>query len=230
VLPGVGGEELHLVGGPAAFGADGKGDGFVWRCVECGGYGVVLFGFGEEKFCGCGDESQCGGERLWVVDGGDVGAAGLLGGLECDATPAVYTFGSGEGEMLFGAASEDGRDARGTELGGFFDGPLEVIELEDGEEKMDGECGVGFEFFVKGEDDLAIGDGDDLGTVEETVGDDVVDLSGLGAEDASEMCGLIAGERCGGGGEGIGDEAAARHADRILRWRDDVKRCMNIGY
>ena len=95
---------------------------------------------------------------------------------------------------------------------------------------MDGECGVGFEFFVEGEDDLAIGDGNDLGTVEKTVGDDVEDLAGLGSEDASEMHGLIAGERGGGEGEGVGDEAAARHADRILCWRDGVKRCMDIGY
>ena len=52
---------------------------------------------------------------------------------------------------------------------------------------------------------------DDLGAVEEAVGDDVVDLAGLGAEDAGEVEGLIAGEGGGGGGPGVGDEAAAGH-------------------
>jgi len=41
----------------------------------------VLFGFGEEKLGGSGDELHRGFEGLWVVDDGDVGAAGLLGGL-----------------------------------------------------------------------------------------------------------------------------------------------------
>ncbi len=48
--------------------------------------------------------------------------------------------------------------------------------------------------------------------MEEAIGDEVVDLTGLGAEDAGEMGGLIAGERGGGGGPGVGDEAATGHA------------------
>jgi len=67
---------------------------------------------------------------------------------------------------------------------------------------------------VEREDDFAFGDGEDFGTVEETVGDDVEDLSGLGAENASEMGGLVAGEGSGCVGEGVGNPAAARHTDK----------------
>jgi hypothetical protein len=89
-----------------------------------------------------------------------------------------------------------------------------VVELEDGEEEMEGKGGVGLELFVEGEEDFVVGDGEDLGAVEEAVGDDVVDLAGFGAEDAGEMQGLIAGEGgvggvTGYGGEGVGDPAAA---------------------
>jgi hypothetical protein len=127
------------------------------------------------------------------------------------------TLSGGEGEVLFGAAGEDGRDAGDAELGGFFDGPLEAIELEDGEEEMDGECRVGFQLFVEDEGDFGVGYGGDFGAVKEAIGDDVVDLAGLGAEDAAKVVGLLAGEGgvggvAGLGGPGVGDPAAA-HKD-----------------
>lgn len=145
------------------------------------------------------------------VDVGDVGTAGLLGGFKRDAAPAINSFGCGKGEMLFRAAREYGCDACGTQLGCFFDTPLEMIELEDGEKQMHGKRGIGFELFVQGEEDFAVGGGEDFGAVQKTVGDYVKNLSGLGAEDAREVCGLVAGKRCGCVGEGVGDEAAARH-------------------
>src|SRR5271154_5729378 len=83
---------------------------------------------------------------------------------------------------------------------------------------MEREGGVGGELFVEEEFDASVffvaagADGGDLGAVEEAVGNDVVDLTGGGAEDAGEVGGLIAGERCGGGGPGVGDEAATGHA------------------
>ncbi len=64
----------------------------------------------------------------------------------------------GLGEVLFGAAGEDGGDAGDAEFGGLFDGPLHVVELEDGEEEMEGKGGVGGELFVEGEEDLVFGD------------------------------------------------------------------------
>ena len=116
--------------------------------------------------------------------------------------------------MLFSAAGEDGGETIDAELGGFLDGPLEVVEFEDGEKKMEWKSGVGFEFFVEGEGDEIGGDGGDLGAMEEAAGDEIVGLAGLGPEDASKMGGLVAGE---GGGvavavPGICYEAAASHA------------------
>ncbi len=84
-----------------------------------------------------------------VGDLGDVGAAGLLGGFEGDAAPAFGALEGGLGEVLFGAAGEDGGDAGDAEFGGLFDGPLHVVELEDGEEEMEGKGGVGLELFVE---------------------------------------------------------------------------------
>ena len=43
-----------------------------------------------------------------------------------------------------------------------------------------------------------------------------IDLAGLGAEDAGEVGGLVAGEGGGGGGPGVGDPAAAGHGFRCL--------------
>ena len=97
--------------------------------------------------------SRAGFEWDGVGDFGDGGAAGLLGGFEGDAAPAFGAFGGGEGEVFFGSAGEDGGDLCYSEFGGFFDGPLDVIELEDGEEEVEREGGVGFEFFVEGEED-----------------------------------------------------------------------------
>jgi hypothetical protein len=82
---------------------------------------------------------------------------------------------------------------------------------------MEGKGGVGLEFFVEGEVDarfFAVGagvDGGDFGAVEEAVGYDVEDLAGLGAEDAGEVDGLVAGESGGGGSGDVGDPAAASH-------------------
>ena len=116
----------------------------------------MLFGFAEQDAGGALFLFEGGFEGDGVGDLGDGGAAGLLGGFEGDAAPAFGAFGGGEGEVFFGAAGEDGGDACDAELGGFFDGPLHVIELEDGEEEVEGEGGVGFEFFVEGEEDIVL--------------------------------------------------------------------------
>ena len=152
--PGVVGEEVHLVGGPAAFGADGEGaDASVGALPEGGGEGALLLGFAEEDagFGGFGFEGEL--ELGGVGDLGNGGAAGLLGGFVGDAAPAFYAFGGGEGEMFFGASGEDGGDPGDAEFGGFFDAPLEVIELEDGEQQVEREGGVGLELFVEEEVD-----------------------------------------------------------------------------
>ena len=170
-----------------------------------------MLGFAEEDAGGAGFAVEGGFELDGVGDLGDVGAAGLLGSFEGDAAPALGSLWSGEGEVFFGAAGEDGGDAGYAEFGGFFDGPLEVVELEDGEEEVEGKGGVGFELFVEGEEDLIFRDGGDLGAVEEAAGYDVEDLAGFGAEDAGEVGGLVAGEGSGGGGPTVGDPATAGH-------------------
>jgi len=149
---------------------------------------------------------------------GDVGAAGLLGGFEGDATPAFGSLERSLGEVFFGAAGEDGRDAGDAEFGGLLDGPLHVIELEDGEEEMEGKGGVGGELFVEEEVDFLLAYARDFGSVKEAVRDDVVDLAGRGSKDAGEMDGLVAGERGGGGGPGVGDETATGHAFEFSGW------------
>ncbi len=113
--------------------------------------------------------------------------------------------------MFFGSPRKDGSDARHAQLGGFFDGPFHVIELEDGQQQVQRKCGVGFELFVEREQDLVFRDVGDFGAVEETSGDDIEDLAGLGAEDAGEMGGLISGERGSSCGPGVCDPAAAGH-------------------
>ena len=140
--------------------------------------------------------------------------------------------------MLLGAAGEDGRDAGDAEFGGFFDGPLEAVELEDGEQEVDGEGRVGREFFVEGEEDFGVliggacgADRSDFGAVKEAVGYDVEDLAGLGAQDAGEMGRLLAGE-CGVGGmaglrrPGVGDEAAAHREGSRFKVRGS--RCVQV--
>jgi hypothetical protein len=57
--------------------------------------------------------------------------------------------------------------------------------------------------------------------VEKAVGDDVEDLAGMGAEDASEVLGLLAGEDsvAGGGGDDVGNEAAAHRQLQVVSCR-----------
>jgi len=243
--PGVIEEDLHLFGGPAAFGADGEGDAWRLGRSKCGGlftarrvgredgvgcdgavgHGLLdgglegggLIEFAKEDAGGGGLGGEDGFEGGGVSDLRDGGSARLFRGFKGDATPAFGSFAGGLREVFFGAAGEDGGDAVDAELGGFFDGPLKVVELEDGEQEMEGKGGVGFELFMEGEGDAVGSDGGDLGAVKEAAGDEVEGLAGLGTEDAGEVGGLVAGE-VGGVAvtvPGVGDEAAAGHGDSL---------------
>ena len=77
---------------------------------------------------------------------------------------------------------------------------------------MERESGFAGELLVEGQVDFLLAYASDLGTMEETIGDYVVDLAGGGAEDAGKMECLVTGEAGGGGGPGVGDEAATGHA------------------
>ena len=71
---------------------------------------------------------------------------------------------------------------------------------------------------MEGEEDFIFVDAGDFGSVEEAVGDDVIDLAGCGAEDSGEVGGLVAGEGGGGRGRGVGDEAATGHGVSLRDW------------
>lgn len=126
--------------------------------------------------------------------------------------------------MLFGAPGEDRGDAGYAQFGGLFDGPFEVIELEDGKQQVDGERGLRFEFFVQGEPDFGVliaacgANFGDFGAMEEAVGDQIEDLAGLGAEDTGQVVGLLANEGGVGGvaglrGPRVCDPASSSHKD-----------------
>jgi len=193
-MPVLRGEEGHFVLSPAAFGADGEGGVDALVCGEGRGERIFFFGLGEKDLLRCGCLFECKFEGEWIVDGGKVGAARLLRGFECDATPTLGTLHGRLREMFFSAACEYGCDALHAELGGLLDGPLVAIEFEDGEQEMEGESGVSPHLFMQQKNNFRIGHGDDFGAVEVSAGDDVKDLAGLGAEDAREVLRLRAGE------------------------------------
>ncbi len=113
--------------------------------------------------------------------------------------------------MFLGATREDGCDALDTELGRLLDGPLVAIELEDGEQKMEGEGGVSQHLFMQQKNNFGIGHGDDFGPVKVSAGDDVEDLAGLGAEDTREVLRLHSGKRSMCCSVRVGDPAASCH-------------------
>lgn len=212
MLPAVIGEHLHFLGSPSTFGADGQCGVLIFAAAEGAGDGVVPFGFGEQDFCWSGDELKRGFEFKRMVDLGNVAAARLLRGFKNDAPPTFDALCGGLSEMLFSAAREHRRHARGAEFGRLLDAPLQAVEFEDGEQQMDGKSGFGFEFFVQREDDFVVGDGENFRAMEESVGHDVENLSGLGAQDAGEMRGLIAAERCCVLVRCVGNPTATSHA------------------
>ena len=158
------GEERHFFRGPAAFGADGYGVGDSrthvrefgsfdrlragggtpgFAALQCGSEGGGLFGFAEEDTCRGVFLFEGLLEGDGVGDLGDVGAARLLGGFEGYTAPAFGTLESGLGQVFFGSAGEDWRDACDAEFSGLFDGPLHAVELEYGQKEMEGKAGVG---------------------------------------------------------------------------------------
>ncbi len=121
--------------------------------------------------------------------------------------------------MLFGAAGKDWRDLRDSEFGRLLDGPFEVIELENGQVKVERKCSVGFQFFMQDEVDTFWRDAGDLGPMQEAGCDHIEDLAWFGAENACEVQRLVARERGVSGvprgrGEGVGNPAAT-HKDRV---------------
>ena len=141
----------------------------------------------------------------------------MLTGLVRDTSPAIDTLDGCLRQMLLGPARDDGGDAVYAELRRFLYRPLEVIEFEDGEEKVEGQGAISLKFLGKVEENAflpgCLVDGGHFGTVQEAAGDDVVDLTGFGTEDTGEVERLGTGELSLGGGSipAVGDEAASGH-------------------
>src|SRR5665213_1396749 len=139
-----------------------------------------------------------------------VSASRIFVGAETSSSAAFNATGSSTCGMSL--PREDRRYPRGAEFGGLFDAPLQVIELENGKQEMDGQSGFGFEFFVEREYNFTVRDCGNFGAMEKPVCHYVEDLSRLGAQNAGEVRGLVAGERCGISIRCVGDPAAASHA------------------
>ncbi len=202
------GERAFTVG-PAAFGAGEDGDGVFGgasgrESVEQEwGAGVFVEKVAEAGGVGGG---ECGGGR----DFGNPEAAGLLAAFARDFPPSLDAFGGGGGQAFFGALGVDGNDAGNAKLGAFFDEPLEAVEFDEGGVQRDvregrdgGDRLENTKSYARG------GDGDDFGEISLLVVGKLEALAGLGAEDASEMAGVIAGELGAIGVDVIDEEAAA---------------------
>ena len=113
--------------------------------------------------------------------------------------------------MLLRATCENRSDARDSELSRFFDGPLEAIEFEDGEEQMEGKGGLNQHLFMQQKNNLFRLYGDDGGTMKVPSCDHIEDLTGLRAEHECEVPGLRASERCMRFRPCVGDPAASSH-------------------
>jgi len=201
--------ETAFPAGPAAFGTGEDGDGAFGgasgrESVEQeGGAGV----FGEEvaEAGGIGG-GECGGRR----DFGNPQAAGLLAAFAHDLSPTLDARGGGEGQAFFGALGVDGNDAGNAKLGGFFDEPLEAVELdESGVERDVREGRDGGDGLENAKSYAGGGDVGDFGEISPLVVGKLEALAGLGTKDAGEMAGVITGELGAIGRDVIDEEAAA---------------------
>ena len=151
-----------------------------------------------------------------VVDFGGADAAGLFGGFAGDAAPAFDAFAGSVGEAAFAAGGFDGDDAGDGEFGGFFDGPFEAFEFDEGKVKGGfGEWGVGGEFFEGGEFDEGFAGGFDFGEPDATGVCDFVFLAGFDAEDAGEVVGVFAFDNGFAVADFVDEKAASGHVHSI---------------
>jgi len=200
--------EGAFAAGPATFGTGEDGDGVFGGT---GGRESVEQERGAGVFVQ--EVAERGGIGGWECGGGcDFGnpqTPGLLAALSRDFPPALDAFGGG-GQAFFGALGVDGNDAGNAELGGFFDEPLEAIELDEGGVERDVREGRdGGDRLENAESYARGGDGGDFGEISLLVVGKLEALAGLGAKDAGEMACVIAGELGAIGRDVIDEEATA---------------------
>jgi len=167
-------------------------------------------GFEEQDFYagGCSGESSF---RLgkWY-ENGQLDAAALLRRFEKDFLPAVGALdGCGE-EPFFAAGGGEWNDAGDAEFCGFFESPLEGVKFYDREKESGLESGdVGGESFEEGEVDAVARNGFDFAEPDGGAVAEFVELTRLGAKDASEVMSEVALERGVLIFEVVDEEAAA---------------------
>ncbi len=128
-----------------------------------------------------------------------------------DAPPALGALGCRRGQMLLRPPRNHRRNGGNSQLGGFFDGPLHVIELVDGHDQSDGQRGIGLEFGDQIEADLVAGNRGHLRMKDVAARHHVGFHARLRAQHAGHVFGLRAHKRCGGLVPMLGNPAAACH-------------------
>ncbi len=128
-----------------------------------------------------------------------------------DAPPTLGALAGGFGQMLLRSPRNHRRNGGDSQLGGFFDGPLHVVELVDGHHQSNGQRGIGLKLGDQIEADLVAGDGGHLGMKDVAAGHDVGLHAGLRAQDAGHVLGLRADQGGGGFVPMLGNPAAACH-------------------
>ncbi len=102
--------------------------------------------------------------------------------------PAGGAFGGGGEERFFAARGGERDDASDAEFGGFFDGPFEGVEFDDGEEKSCFERGMVYgKLFDEFEVDFVAGDGVNAAEPDRRTIAEFVELARLRTEDAAEV-------------------------------------------
>jgi len=193
-LPAGCGGETAFPAGPAAFGAGEDGDGVFGgaggrESVEQE-WGAGIFFEEETEAGGIGSREWSGGR-----DFGNPQTPGLLAAFAHDFPPSLDAFGGGGGQAFFGALGVDGNDAGNAKLGGFFDEPLEAVELDESGVQRDVREGRdGGDRLEDAKSYAGCCDGGDFGEISAVVVGELEALARLGTKDAGEMAGVITGE------------------------------------
>ncbi len=128
-----------------------------------------------------------------------------------NSSPTLHSLRRRDGQMRVRATRDDRNDPGRAELGTFLDGPLETIELEDGEDHRDLKLTGGFHFFRQFELDSIVANADDARSTQDSAGGHIELLPDTCAQDTRQVRRVLAG-KCGAVGiEFVGNPAAAGH-------------------
>ena len=109
-----------------------------------------------------------------------------------DTPPALHARRSSLGKMFFSAACEYRHDARNAQLCCFLYGPLQAIELEDGQQQSEGQRGFSIKLRQQLEADCLFAHGLYLGVPNSLAGHYVKTHSGPRPQDPRQVQRLVA--------------------------------------